>query len=79
MKTADKQGKEKMKKRLRQNGWDPTTTNLPAVIPIEIHSSFLDLKGFPKFTMVKLHNSHDNLSLFDTDMMFSFLGMLCKG
>lgn len=71
-----KKSKEKEKKP-RGKGRKPTTINFPTIIPIKITRTLLNFYGFPKFTVMKMRNLRNELSLLNAYMMFCFLWMLC--
>ena len=77
-KTETLRPNKKEMRRLRRQGWDPATANLPAIIPIKVVRPFLNLQGLSKFAMVKLRNFGNDLSLLYTHMMHSLSRMLSQ-
>ena len=69
--------KAQRKKPLRRKGRDPTSTDLPAVISVEIVRRSFNFNSFPEFTMMELSNLGNNLGLLNTNLMLGLLYMLC--
>ena len=67
-------GKEKT---LRCKGRDPTSTDLPTVILVEIVRPSFNFNSLPEFTMMELSNLGHDLGLLYTDLMLGLIHMLC--
>ena len=57
-------------------GRDPATTDLPAIMSIEIIWLSLNFNSFREFTVMELRNLGNNLGLFNTNMMLNVFCIL---
>ena len=74
IKTREKQGGE-----LGGKGKDPTTVDLPSVIPIEIIRPFFNFYGLPKLPMMKMSNFGNYPGLLKTHMLLRLLRVFSQG
>lgn len=68
-----------MGKQLGGEGKDPTTTNFPVVISIEISRPFFDFYGFPKFPVMEMYHLGNNTGLLNAYMVLRLLRMFSQG